>query len=215
MTVRAHLLRSTIVASALVFGAAPPALAQDQTPSQGPLQLLPIENRVIFAPDVKITQINGATGELVGAYGGIEIDNHFFLGGAGYWLAEADHKADMFYVGALLGWQFVNTERFHIGGRGLVGFGEATAYDTAYPVDVTPHHGGYYPGHGYGYGYGYGAWYSAMVIAEPEVRAEIGVSHQIRIGLGLGYRVTSAENFYGRQLNGVTGSVSVQIGLGK
>ena len=209
---RVHWLRSTIVAATLVVGTAAPAFAQE---TQGPLQFLPIENRVIVAPDVKITQINGATGELVGVYAGIEIDKKFFIGGAGYWLAEADHAADMFYVGALLGWQFINTERFHIGGRGLVGFGQATAYDTSYPVPVRvdPRHGGYYPG--YGYGYGYGAWYSAMVIAEPEIRADIGLSRQVRIGLGAGYRVTSAENLYGRQLNGVTGSVSLQIGLGK
>lgn len=209
---RVHLLRSTVVAAACVLGAAAPALAQAQT--QGPLQLLPIEHRVIFAPDVKITQINGATGTMVGAYGGVEIDNRFFIGGAGYWLAEANDAADMFYVGCLVGWQFINTERFHVGGRGLVGFGEATSYDTFYPVQVNPRHGGgHYPI--YGYPYGYGGWYSAMVIAEPEIRAEIGLSPQIRIGLGAGYRVTTAENWYGRQLNGVTGSISVQIGLGR
>jgi hypothetical protein len=211
MIMRAHVLHATVVAAALALGPAAPALAQVQ--SQGPLQLMPIERRVIFAPDVKITEINGATGALVGGYGGIEIDNRFFFGGAAYWLAEADHAADMFYAGALVGWQFLNTDRFHIGGRGLVGFGQATSYDAvyAYPIQIDPRHGGHYPG----YGYPYGGWYSAMVIAEPEVRAEIALSRQIRIGVGAGYRVTSAENIYGRQLNGVTGSVSVQIGLGK
>jgi hypothetical protein len=54
-----------------------------------------------------------------------------------------------------------------------------------------------------------------MAIAEPEVRAEISPSHQIRVGPGAGYRVASAENIYGRQLNGGTASVSLQIGLGK
>lgn len=209
---RAHLLYSTIIAAALALGSAAPALAQIQSP--GPLQLMPIERRLLFAPDVKITQINGATGVLVGGYGGVEVDNRFFFGGAAYWLAEADHAADMFYGGALVGWQFVNTDRVHVGGRGLVGFGQATSYDTiySYPVRVDPRHG-HYPG--YGYPYGYAGWYSAMVIAEPEVRAEIALSRQIRIGLGAGYRVTSAENVYGHQLNGVTGSVSVQIGVGK
>ena len=206
-----HALSCALIAGAAILIVAPsPAHAQ----GQGPLTLLPLENRIIIAPDVKITDINGATGTMIGGYSGIEIDKRFFAGGAAYWLADADDAAEMFYVGFLAGWQVVNNEWFHLGARGLLGVGEATAYfNTSYPVPIRGdfRHGG----GGYTVVYGRAGWNTGIFIAEPEVRAEIGLSPQLRIGLGVGYRFVGADAWLGDRLDGVTGSISLQIGLGK
>jgi hypothetical protein len=209
---RAHLFHHVARLAAplaILIATAVPARAQQ---SQGPLQILPIENRVIIAPDVKITQINGATGTMVGAYAGVEIDERFFAGGAAYWLADADDAAEMFYVGFLMGWQVVNTERFHLGGRGLLGVGEATAYFNTFVPLPVPMPG---PRHGSGFApvYGRYGWETGIFVAEPEIRAEIGINRQFRVGLGVGYRWTSADAWLGNRLDGVTGSISLQIGL--
>lgn len=204
------LVHALIAGAAMLIVAAAPLHAQ----GQGPLTLLPLENRIIIAPDVKITQINGATGTMIGGYSGIEIDKRFFAGGAAYWLADADDAAEMFYVGFLAGWQLVNTNVFHVGARGLLGVGEATAYvNTSYPVPVrpSPHHGG----GGSTVYYGRFGWETGIWIAEPEIRAEIDLSPQLRIGLGVGYRFAGADAWLGDRLDGVTGSISLQIGLGK
>ena len=198
-----------VVGAAILIAA--PAWAQAPVQSQGPLTLLPLENRIIIAPDVKITDINGATGTMIGGYAGIEIDKRFFTGGAGYWLVNADDAAEMFYVGFLAGWQVLNTDRFHVGARGLLGVGEATVYyNTWFRIPIDPRiNMGYTTAHGRA-GVRTGIW-----VAEPELRAEVGLSQQIRLGLGLGYRFTGTDAWLGNHLDGVTGSISLQIGLGK
>ena len=196
------------VAAVLLLGSATAARAQ----SQGPLLLMPIAGRTLVAPEVKITDINGATGTLIGAYAGHETDHRLFLGGAGYWLADPRDTTRLFYVGFLAGWQVVNAPRFHVGVRGLAGLGEATVYaDAPYPV----------PYYGYGHGGRVGmvgprmGWRDSLFVAEPEIRAELDLTDRVRIGLGLGYRITSAGGWFGDRLEGATGSVGVQIGLGK
>lgn len=207
-----HLSCAALAAVACVLGTAAPARAQ----GQGPLVMMPLENRVVIAPDVKFTNINGATGTIIGAYAGVEIDNRFFAGGAGYWLADPRDTTELFYVGFIAGWQVVNSDRFHLGVRGLAGIGEATAYaDMAHPVPYPmPTWDGRHGGGDQTMVLRVGRR-SGVFVAEPEVRAEIGLTDQLRFGLGVGYRITSADAWLGDRLQGVTGSISLQIGLGK
>jgi len=73
------------VAALLVTSAAyaqnPPAQNQP-VPASGPLILERIPNAWVLAPDFKVTDVDGRTGELAGAYGGTIIDNTLLIGGA-------------------------------------------------------------------------------------------------------------------------------------
>jgi hypothetical protein len=205
MGLRHYLIAVSALAAVLALLPAP-ALAQ----SQGPLVLLPSNDRTVVAPEVKITDINGTTGTLVGIYAGRELDRRLFLGGAGYWLADPRDTTRLFYLGFIAGWQLADSDRVHVGVRGFLGGGDATVY-TYETVPV----GGRHPGPGWGYASGWVGWRDSVLVAEPEIRAEFDLSDRVRVSVGGGYRATSGAGWFGDRLNGATGSFSVQFGLGK
>jgi hypothetical protein len=117
------------VAALLVAPAAyaqnPPAQNQP-VPASGPLVLERIPDTWVLAPDFKVTDVDGRSGELAGAYGGKIIDNTLLIGGAGYWLANDARDFKMVYGGVIVGWQSPEFGRIRFGGRGLAGLGSAT-----------------------------------------------------------------------------------------
>ena len=200
----------TALALSLVFGVSPVA-AQ----TQGPLVLQPIENPVVFAPDVKITNIVHTTGVFVGGYGGVNLDRTFLLGAAGYWLVEPYNTIHMGYGGFLVGWRVVNNGAFSLALRDLIGGGTATTYTYAQYPGLGPIPA---PRHGYSpyYPYGpYGYW-TGFFLTEPEVRAQIALGSAVSVDAGVGYRVTASGYGYGSnlQLNGVAGSIAVRFNFG-
>ncbi|HKW03520.1 MAG TPA: hypothetical protein VJN96_27085 [Vicinamibacterales bacterium] len=201
----------TALAFSLVFGASP-AAAQ----TQGPLVLQPIQNPVVFAPDVKITNIVNTTGVFVGGYAGVNLDRTFLLGAAGYWLVEPYNTIHMGYGGFLVGWRVVNNGAFSLAVRDLIGGGTATTYTYAPyavpgPPVPAPRHG-YSPYSPYG---PYGYW-TGFFVTEPEVRAQIALGSAVSVDAGVGYRVTASGYGYrsNLQLNGVAGSIAVRFNFG-
>ena len=104
------------------------AIAQDHTPPPASgLTLEQIHNDFVVTPDFKITDVDGRTGNLVGVSVGMLQQDTFFVGGAGYWLAnESENDFEMMYGGLTLGWNFRPEHRVQFGARGLLGFGRAT-----------------------------------------------------------------------------------------
>ena len=86
-----------------VLGPPPPMVAAAQT-TQGPLVLERLHNPFVVTPDYKITDIDGDTGQLAGAYAGRLLGNILFIGGGFYWLVDGDHGEEMRYGGLVLGW---------------------------------------------------------------------------------------------------------------
>src|SRR5256885_16468755 len=85
-------MNSRALALALVVFAARTASAQTpqtpQTPSQGPMIVERIQSGFLFAPDVKVTEVDRKTSELAGGYAGWVADEALFVGGGGYWLPD-------------------------------------------------------------------------------------------------------------------------------
>ena len=79
-----------------------PVVAAAQT-TQGPLVLERLHNPFVVAPDYKITDIDGETGQLAGAYAGKLLGDILFVGGGFYWLVDGDHGEEMRY-GGLVEW---------------------------------------------------------------------------------------------------------------
>ena len=102
-----------------------PMAAAAQT-TQGPLVLERIHNPFVVAPDYKITDLDGDTGQLAGAYAGKLLADTLFVGGGFYWLVNGDRGEEMRYGGLMLGWSMPAGRAVRFGARGLVGVGTAT-----------------------------------------------------------------------------------------
>jgi len=212
-------LRSATIASALLVATlllsttAAAGQAAQSSQGQGPLVLQKIENPFVIAPDVKITSIANTTGVLVGGYAGVNLDQTFLIGGAGYWVVDPLDTVHMGYGGLLVGWRVVKSGAISFAVRDLIGFGSATTYQT-YAVGVpypTPNYGRHYQPYPYGR---YGYW-TDFFVTEPEVRAQFALGPAVSIDAGVGYRVTSAGYGLNNQLNGVTGSIAVRFNIGQ
>jgi len=84
--------------------------------TQGPMIIEPIRSGWLVAPDVKVTEVDRKTSELVGGYAGWLSDERFFIGGAGYWLANGNDR-EMAYGGVVAQWLVWNSGRFGVSAR--------------------------------------------------------------------------------------------------
>jgi hypothetical protein len=203
---------------------APASAAAQTTRTQGPMVVEELRSGFMAAPDVKITDVNHQTSPLIGGYAGWVTDETFFIGGAGYWLADTSHNdTEMAYGGLVVHWLAHKSSRVGFGMRGLIGGGEATLNSTiAVTVPdvrtngrvVTPP----------STAVSLVRVRQGFFIAEPEAIASVRIARQMRLVGGVGYRFTGIGYGYGYygygygyssdRLNGVTGSVSLQIGPG-
>lgn len=178
---------------------APPSTA----PSQGPIvQTASTQDGFVFAPDVKITEINHETSTLIGAYGGWVFAGQFLIGAGGYWQANDTLGTHLTYGGPVLEWRFLPTNTVGINLHGLIGGGYRYAdYGHYYPVP--------YNGRNNGRNNGYPYYYhdDVFFVAEPEAQVVIRFGSMARLQVGAGYRATSADG-----LSGASGSISVQFG---
>jgi hypothetical protein len=206
--------RTAWVAGALVLAAigagARSASAQDTTvptpgpPTSGPLKLERIENQWVAAPDVKVTDIDGDAGVLAGVYGGWVLDRTIMFGGAGYWLTNGSNASELAYGGVLVEWMLMKHDApIRFGVKTLVGGGTATlgselqafgrqGLRTTLPRRVLVR--------------------DDFALAEPAATLRVHVLRNVGVTVGVGYRFTSAADILQDRLNGVTGSVAVQIG---
>src|SRR5256885_11373450 len=114
-------MNSRALALALVVFAARTASAQTpqtpQTPSQGPMIVERIQSGFLFAPDVKVTEVDRKTSELAGGYAGWVADEALFVGGGGYWLANRSRGRRIADGRILIPWVGRSDERVRLRGQ--------------------------------------------------------------------------------------------------
>jgi hypothetical protein len=184
-----------------------PMVAAAQT-TQGPLVLERLHNPFVVAPDYKITDIDGDTGQLAGAYAGKLLGDILFVGGGFYWLVDGDHGEEMRYGGLVLGWSMPAGRAVRFGARGLVGFGTATL-----GVDgqlIGEPRGRLSPRGVPGQTVRFLA-HDDFFVFEPQLNATVQVIPHVGVEVGGGYRLSGAANALEDRLNGVSGSVGVQL----
>jgi hypothetical protein len=186
-------------------------------PSQGPMIVERIHSGFLAAPDVRVTEVDKKTSELVGGYAGWVTDDTFFIGGGGYWLANQSREREMAYGGLVVQWLAHASSRVGFSAKGLVGGGRATL---ASPVSdliargdprgriepVDPRRT---------------VLTNTIVrfredffVAEPEVDVLVRLARHLRLTAGAGYRFTAGERGDDNRLRGAVGSVGLQIGGG-
>lgn len=208
--------------TAVVLALAAPAAAQTPPSSGTPLNPIVVEqvhDGFAFAPDVKVTDINHQTGLLVGGYGGWMIDNKLLLGGGGYGLTNGSGHTGLGYGGFVIGWMEHADKPIGFGARALFGFGEGSAsssYTTyVYPPPPIPNpfdqRSLILPPVPQPVTY-LATYHEHFFITDPEIDVIVRLSPTLRVTAGVGYRLIGGAYAVGHQLQGVTGSFSVQIG---
>ena len=201
----------------LLFGWAAAAGAQQPAPS-GPLVLEPLHNGFLLAPDVKVTKVDGNVGTLAGGYAGWVKDDHLFIGGGAYWLA--DHKKnthDLAYGGFVVGWFFDPTRPVSFSVKALAGVGQfSEPFDVHILVRDNP-----LPVHAVDNDRlsdqlnQQFRFRSDFFVLEPEFDVQARLSRRVRLSAGVGYRAADEPRGFNGVARGATGSVSVQFNLGK
>jgi len=183
--------------------------------SSGPMTVQRIGNSAFIAPEFKITDFDGKASGLAGAYGGYLVENAFLIGAGGYWLTDTARERDMWYFGLVTG-VYLNRDRpVGFGFKALIGGGEATIGQQytylqprrggpGVPVTVTDF------------------YHTGIFVFEPEADVVVHLNEHMKLTGGVGYRLTG-DPYYGyygsygygtSRINGVTGSVGLQIGGG-
>jgi hypothetical protein len=196
MTARIALALAVLLAGTAVQAQTPGG------PSSGPLVLERIENHFVVAPEYKVTEIDGRTGQLAGVSAGVLTDESMYLGGAIYSLANRSDDFELTYGGLLLGWTVPAGSKVRVGGRGLIGLGTATlgdAIDVRIPRSSVTRTVVF-------------RQRDDFVFAEPQAQAHVTVASHIGVDATAGYRFAGMEDFLDDRLNGATGSLAVQVG---
>lgn len=196
-----------IVAGAMLIAPAA-ALAQPPAPqqgSQGPMTIERLHNGFLVAGDVKVTEVNRRTSELIGGQGGWVFDDALFVGGGGYWLANHSRDREMAYGGLVVQWMQRPNQRVSYGAKALLGGGEATLSRSITEVFRTP-------------GGSISRTSSVrvrdqFVVAEPEATVSLRLASWLRLTGGAGYRFIASDGRDGSRLRGATGSLGFQISM--
>jgi hypothetical protein len=195
-------------------GSQPPATAEQ---SAGPMTIERVHSGALLAPDFKLTEIDGHTSELVGGYGGWVTDKTFFIGGAGYWLANGARDRRLAYGGLLLQWMGRGDRALGYSIKGLVGGGESTLSRTitqpvrfpaarlfdrrmpaAQPPTITTSV----------------RTRQGFFVAEPELDVMVRIARSLHLTAGAGYRFIAAEHGDESRIRGAVGTVGLQLGGG-
>src|SRR6185312_9114687 len=95
--------------------------------NQGPMTVERIHSGFAAMPEVKITDFDGKASGLVGGTAGYVAEEAFFFGGGGYWMAtDRSHSRELAYGGFVMQWFVLNSDRFGVSGKVLLGGGQAT-----------------------------------------------------------------------------------------
>ena len=194
------------------------AAAQDgaTAPVQGPMSVERVHNGFTVAPDVRISRLDGSTAWVAGAYAGWVIDEHLLLGGGIYGLTNPHNVRDLVYGGGVVGWLVRSDSPVSFGARTLLGVGQAKLDESVtligrvpfagvrvapQPLPVTVN----------------ATFHEHVFVAEPQADAYIRLTRWAALDVGVGYRAIGGgdriDNInVDHQLNGVSGSISVQIG---
>lgn len=228
--------RSSIAASFILIGAAflvpSRASAQPAPPtSSGPMTVERMHSGFYGGADVKVTDFNHHTSELIGGQAGWVIDDAFFIGGAGYGMVNGGNNDELWYGGLVLQWMVPVNGRVRVGAKALLGGGEATiSQSSVIPYAVTnvdPRSVGNDPRRiqsaindlarnpapilrpvNYRYDEGF-------FVFEPEATASVRVAGRVHLTGGISYRLTSSYYYYGyytdSHLGGLTGTIGFRF----
>jgi hypothetical protein len=231
----AALLSICVGANALAQTSPPPAPpAQPGSLVQaGQLSIERVEQGFVFAPDARITEVNGETAALAGGYVGWMTDRTWLVGAGGYWLANQDDDLKMAYGGMVLEYLARSHQRIGFGVRGLIGAGSATLGSTVgeyFGVDgdlgLPGHdprnqpaarmmHGGRGPGRGGSFpipGNTAILVHESFFVVEPQASVIWHFTRLARLDLGVGYRLTAGAGALDEDLRGPSASIAVQFG---
>lgn len=211
---------SVCVVAVAMLAVAGSAAAQDQASGgqagrtaaaqSGPLLLQPISSGPVFTPEVQFSTVNHSNATLVGGSGGWLYDEAFFVGGAAYWLTNGKDYTDMWYGGMVLGWTVPAGSRLRVGGKGLVGFGDATvSYQASVPVYSQPRHSSSTRTGTVTQRY----WASTgFFVFQPQATAIVRVTEKVSFDFSGGYRLIADAHGLDHELRGGFGSVGVRFG---
>ena len=231
------LLSICVSANALAQTADPLASSTQATTVAQPGQLTieRVEHGFVFAPDARVTEVNGETAALAGGYIGWMTDRTWLVGAGGYWLANQDDDLKMAYGGMVVEYLARSQERIGFGVRGLIGGGRATLGSTIgeyFGVDGDIGLPGRNPLHNHaarmvrgGRGqHGGGSLPIAadteilvreyFFVVEPQASVIWHITRWARLDLGVGYRLTAGAGPLDEDLRGPSASVAVQFGGG-
>ena len=163
--------------------------------------------------DMRMTEMKGDLGLLLGAHGGIILNNHFVIALGGYGLTsnfqvEAGENFDDRYLyggygGLILGAIFSPKEVVHIYTPVLIGAGGMEVTDRNYLNNF------HRPG------FGTFSETSAFFVVEPGLEVEVNVAKFFKIGLGASYRLVRESDLVtvsDSDLSGFSGGLSLKFG---
>lgn len=228
MTWRSSFTAIIGVVGALLF--VPSRASAQPTPptSSGPMTVERMHSGFYGGADVKVTDFNDHTSELIGGQAGWVIDDAFFIGGGGYGMVNGGNNDSLWYGGLVLQWMVPLNRRVHVGARALIGGGEATISQSRsdpYTVTIVDQRTINDPRRiqasindrntpaltrpvNYRYEEGFFAF-------EPEAIASVRIAGRVHLTGGISYRLTSSYFYYGyytdSDLGGLTGTVGFRI----
>jgi len=198
--------------------------------NQGPMVVERMHNGFVFAPDVKLTEVDKKASALAGGYAGWLTDDTIFFGGGGYWLANQASDRKMAYGGFVAQWFTRSDRTLGFGVKGLVGGGQATLGSTLTEIFGFPPPTTRLPdllndprlsrivGDLHPLPIGGTTTLTtrfrqreAFFIAEPEIDVVVKLSKELRLTGGVGYRFIDAEARNDNRLRGASGSIALQF----
>ncbi len=159
--------------------------------------------------DMRMTEFKGDLGLLMGAHGGIILNNHFVIGLSGYgltsnFIVKDSEKFDELYMyggygGLILGGIFSPKEVVHIYTPVLIGAGGMEVTDS------------------FNRSYGFGTFgeNSAFFVVEPGLEVEVNITRFFKVGVGASYRLVRESDFStvsDGDLSGFSGGLSLKFG---
>ena len=228
-------MTTTRVLGTLLLSASVGATALAQTPAPpsppGQLTIERVEQGFVFAPDARVTEVNGEAATLAGGYAGWMTDRTWVVGAGGYWLANHDDDLKMAYGGMVVEYLARSQERIGFGVRSLVGGGRATLGSTVgeyfgvdgdigRPARDPRHVASHMLGGGHrGAPFPITADTEILVreyffVVEPQASVIWHFTRWARLDLGVGYRLTAGAGALDEHLRGPSASVAVQFGGG-
>ena len=203
----------------LVFAATASAQQQPPPAATGPLVVEQIQSGWLFSPDARVTDLGGETGALAGGYIGHITDRTWVFGAGGYWLTNRDDDFKLAYGGPVFEWLIRADRKIGFGVRALVGAGTATLpLPVSDVLDQRVLSASIDPRRNVRNGlraidpHSTIAVHDDFFVAEPQVNMTWNISAGQRVVFGVGYRAVGNAPWLGDQLQGVSGSLSFQIG---
>lgn len=205
---RAHLALLAFAAVAAIPALAAAQTAQPGTINQGgPMTIEQVEQHFAIAPEYKVTDLDGFTGQLLGAHGGVFVGKSFLIGAGFYTMLNgSEGQHGLTYGGAVVGWEPWNSGRFGVGLRSLVGWGRGTTSETV-TLTTRERRGATLSTH-----QGLRGITTDLFIAEPQVNLLVGLTKHLHLDIGGGYRFAGAEHVDNDRFSGASGSIALRIG---